>query len=197
MANAKVATGNGPPSLRVLPLGQLLRVLRHVDRREESECEDVPRDALPRVWRLHVPFPFSLLPRRSLTPHVPLGDLPTLIKHGLHALRDTLQQDKDLTPLNTSLGIVGVSSSSSSTSAPKSSEESAPATLGVNVNAFEKFRIVEGDELKPFLDSMDPKESNDDAPAAAPATVATGAAAVPAPADVQPPTAGGDTMDTD
>lgn len=31
------------------------------------------------------------------------GDLDTLITHGLNALRDTLQQDKDLTAQNTSI----------------------------------------------------------------------------------------------
>lgn len=33
--------------------------------------------------------------------------LEQLIDHGLHALRETLQQDKELTNLNTSIGIVG------------------------------------------------------------------------------------------
>jgi 20S proteasome subunit alpha 6 len=31
------------------------------------------------------------------------GDLDSLIKHGLNALRDTLQQDKELTTQNTSI----------------------------------------------------------------------------------------------
>ncbi|KAG8901895.1 hypothetical protein FRB99_005015 [Tulasnella sp. 403] len=34
-------------------------------------------------------------------------DLEELINHGLHALRETLQQDKELTNLNTSIGITG------------------------------------------------------------------------------------------
>ncbi|KAH9443186.1 hypothetical protein MJO28_014517 [Puccinia striiformis f. sp. tritici] len=58
-------------------------------------------------------------------------DLEELIKHGLHALRDTLQQDKELTTLNTSLGIVGPD---------------------------HKFEIIEGDALAPYLAKMDPKD---------------------------------------
>lgn len=40
----------------------------------------------------------------SKCPTAPLDDL---IKHGLQALRDTLQQDKELNIHNTSIGIVG------------------------------------------------------------------------------------------
>ncbi|KAH8929466.1 N-terminal nucleophile aminohydrolase [Atractiella rhizophila] len=58
-------------------------------------------------------------------------DLNGLIKHGLHALRDTLQQDKELNTQNTSIAIVGEG---------------------------EKFRIVEGDDLNEYLALMDPKE---------------------------------------
>jgi len=36
-----------------------------------------------------------------------LADLDTLIMHGLHALRETLQQDKELTLNNCSIGVVG------------------------------------------------------------------------------------------
>lgn len=62
------------------------------------------------------------------------GDLKTLIKHGLHALRDTLQQDKELTILNTSLGVVGPD---------------------------QAFEIIEGADLQQHLDSMDPKEATE------------------------------------
>ncbi|KAJ3342731.1 Proteasome subunit alpha 1 [Gonapodya sp. JEL0774] len=55
----------------------------------------------------------------------PLDDL---IRHGLTALRDTLQQEKELTVLNTSLGVVGKEG---------------------------KFRIVEGEELRRYLDLLD------------------------------------------
>ncbi|GAA6023959.1 hypothetical protein JCM10207_008643 [Rhodosporidiobolus poonsookiae] len=148
-------------------------------------------------------------------------DLPTLIKHGLHALRDTLQQDKELTIHNTSIGIVGLSPSPSS-AAPSSSDAPAPAgsVLGTQppatsapggklAGAFDKFRIVEGDDLAPYLASMDPK---DDAPApAAGAGAAMGVAGeteqqAQQSADEQQPPAtgpapgageGGDAMQTD
>lgn len=41
------------------------------------------------------------------------ADLPTLINHGLTALNDTLQQDKHLSNLNTSIAIIGPSDVSS------------------------------------------------------------------------------------
>ncbi|GAA6042941.1 hypothetical protein JCM8097_000009 [Rhodosporidiobolus ruineniae] len=136
-------------------------------------------------------------------------DLPTLIKHGLHALRDTLQQDKELTIHNTSIGIVGVSpssSASSATAAPPSSEAEAPAAavLGTQPSAgklkgqFEKFRIVEGEDLQVYLDSMDPKD--DPAEAAQLTQPTTGVAGETPAADaaggVQPQQPG-DEMQTD
>lgn len=66
-----------------------------------------------------------------MTVFVDEGDLDALIKHGLHALRDTLQQDKELTILNTSLGIVGPD---------------------------HKFQIIEGQDLAAYLATMDPQE---------------------------------------
>lgn len=68
-----------------------------------------------------------------------LGSLEELVKHGLHALRETLQQDKDLNVNNTSVGIVG----------PPSAHEK---TTGVS------FRILEGEIIQPFLDTMIPKD---------------------------------------
>ncbi|CAG7849401.1 Probable proteasome subunit alpha type-6 [Serendipita indica DSM 11827] len=65
-----------------------------------------------------------------------------LITHGLHALRETLQQDKELTILNTSIGIVG----------PPAGSES-------YVKAGGAFRILEGEPIQVFLDTMTPKES--------------------------------------
>lgn len=107
-------------------------------------------------------------------------DLETLIKHGLHALRETLQQDKELTIHNTSIGIVGVappsssSSSSATAAAPGPGVQTAAAApaqvvLGTEPLAgklapghrFEKFRIIEGEELQPSLDAMDPKDESD------------------------------------
>lgn len=83
--------------------------------------------------------------------------LEDLIQHGLHALRETLQQDKALSILNTSIGIVG----------PGSTHEK-------NVPPGGSFRILEGEVIQPFLDTIIPKEETQ-APAAAPA-------AAPAPA---------------
>ncbi|RHZ47337.1 hypothetical protein Glove_585g49 [Diversispora epigaea] len=54
--------------------------------------------------------------------------LDELVRHGLHALRDTLQQDKELNTLNCSIGIVGVD---------------------------HKFKIIEEDELQRYLDLLD------------------------------------------
>lgn len=172
----------------------------HFDEFEDCESWRAPSCAfaLSPLW----------LTRNSLA-----GDLPTLIKHGLHALRDTLQQDKELTPQNTSLGIVGISSaSSSSTEAPHSTDPEAPAPVGAQAaGGFQKFRIVEGEDLQVYLDSMDPKEVvgvEDGAPvpgAAAASGVAGdaptgGDAAAPGAAAAAPPAApaaGGDSMETD
>ncbi|GAA5988237.1 hypothetical protein JCM11641_002096 [Rhodosporidiobolus odoratus] len=140
-------------------------------------------------------------------------DLPTLIKHGLHALRDTLQQDKELTIHNTSIGIVGLApTSSSSTAAPPSSEAEAPgaAVLGTEPSGgkakggqFEKFRIVEGEDLTVYLDSMDAKDDAGEAQPTQPASGVAGetpAQAQEAAAEQQPPQPGagaGDSMQTD
>lgn len=126
-------------------------------------------------------------------------DLPTLIKHGLHALRDTLQQDKDLTPLNTSIGIVGLSSSALASAAPAGTDKEAPAAGGAEAgSSFDKFRILEGDDLKVYLDSMDPKELPElqvieGVAPAAPVVAAAPEAQAPAPAAGD----GGDSMETD
>ncbi|KAJ6510140.1 hypothetical protein C8R47DRAFT_964628 [Mycena vitilis] len=77
--------------------------------------------------------------------------LEDLVRHGLHALRETLQQDKELNVNNTSIGIIG----------PAGSHESGVPPAG-------PFRILEGEKIELFLQSMVPKEP--EAPAAAPAT---------------------------
>ncbi|SCV71810.1 BQ2448_4504 [Microbotryum intermedium] len=134
-------------------------------------------------------------------------DLPTLIKHGLHALRDTLQQDKELTPLNTSIGIVGVYSSSTTKTeshvAPVAPIGSESTTSSVP-KGFEEFRIIEGDDLKPYLESMDPKESLDadtlpGSAATATTTAATGTASSEASTTATGTEAagGGEAMETD
>ncbi|KAG5651709.1 hypothetical protein H0H81_007714 [Sphagnurus paluster] len=81
------------------------------------------------------------------------ASLEDLIRHGLHALRETLQQDKELTINNTSIGLVG----------PASAHET-------NVPPSGPFRILEGDVVQPFLDTMIPKDTG----AAAPAPAAAG-----------------------
>jgi len=85
--------------------------------------------------------------------------LEDLVRHGLHALRETLQQDKELNVNNTSIGIVG----------PKSEFETREASGG-------NFRILENEDVEPFLQTMIAKESPDaPAPAAAaPPAAATG-----------------------
>ncbi|KAJ7667703.1 hypothetical protein DFH06DRAFT_1267835 [Mycena polygramma] len=77
--------------------------------------------------------------------------LEDLVRHGLHALRETLQQDKELNVNNTSIGIIG----------PAGSHEAGVPPAG-------PFRILEGEKIELFLQSMVPKEP--EAPAPAPAT---------------------------
>lgn len=71
-----------------------------------------------------------------------IGDLEQLITHGLHALRETLQQDKELTILNTSIGIVGE-----------------PSCHEKTVKSGGSFRILEGEIIASFLSTMTPKET--------------------------------------
>ena len=78
------------------------------------------------------------------------GSLEDLIRHGLHALRETLQQDKELTINNTSIGIVG----------PGSTHENAVPPSG-------PFRILEGEKIEAYLKSMIPKGTGE-APVAPP-----------------------------
>jgi 20S proteasome subunit alpha 6 len=90
------------------------------------------------------------------------GSLEDLIRHGLHALRETLQQDKELTTNNTSIGILG----------PGSVHEAASTPVD--------FRILEGPPIEVYLQTMQPKE--------APPPTSTSATAS---SSAQPP-AGGD-----
>ncbi|KAJ6599369.1 hypothetical protein DFH09DRAFT_1271908 [Mycena vulgaris] len=84
--------------------------------------------------------------------------LEDLVRHGLHALRETLQQDKELNVNNTSIGIIG----------PAATHETGVPPTG-------PFRILEGEKVDLFLQSMVPKEPEaaTAAPAAAPAAAAT------------------------
>ena len=80
------------------------------------------------------------------------------MRHRLHALRETLQQDKELNVNNTSIGIIG----------PASEHEK-------NVPPHGPFRIPENDQVEPFLKTIIPKEdvaSPTSAPSAAAATIA-------------------------
>jgi 20S proteasome subunit alpha 6 len=95
---------------------------------------------------------FRLLFYASITSRS-TASLEDLIRHGLHALRETLQQDKELTINNTSIGIVG----------PTSEHETGVSSDGA-------FRILEGEKVKAFLMSMLPKETGElAAPQPAPA----------------------------
>ena len=101
----------------------------------------------------------------------PAGNLEDLIRHGLHALRETLQQDKELTVNNTSIGIIG----------PAGAHEKA-------VPPGEPFRILEGEDIEVYLKSMIPKESAETATAPA----ATESAAEAPTGESAPPPATGD-----
>ncbi|KAG8959187.1 hypothetical protein FRC03_008309 [Tulasnella sp. 419] len=69
--------------------------------------------------------------------------LEQLIQHGLHALRETLQQDKELTNLNTSIGVVG----------PRGDTEKGSA-----IKAGGAFRILQDEKIDVYLASLPPKE---------------------------------------
>lgn len=94
-----------------------------------------------------------------------LGTLEQLVQHGLHALRETLQQDKELNLNNTSIGIIGPASD-----------------LEENVPIGGPFRILENDKVVSFLATIIPKEAEG---AAVPPPAATAAAAATTDEDVQ------------
>jgi len=108
----------------------------------------------------------------------PSASLEELIKHGLNALRDTLQQDKELTVENTSIGIVGLgglpqqqpSEGETESDVVKIEQPSGtPAALGERMASstkreqeeFFKFRIIEGQDLEKYLKLMTPKEEEE------------------------------------
>jgi 20S proteasome subunit alpha 6 len=98
--------------------------------------------------------PLLCLIQADHQPYLQTGSLEDLVRHGLHALRETLQQDKELNVNNTSVGIVG----------PASIHEKAVPPSG-------PFRILEGEMVGPFLKTMIPKQTEAAAPAP-PATTA-------------------------
>lgn len=69
-----------------------------------------------------------------------VGNLEELIHHGLCALRETLQQDKELTINNTSIGIIGPAGAHEKFVDPEGS-----------------FRILEGSPVEVYLKSLTPK----------------------------------------
>lgn len=116
---------------------------------------------------------------------VTAGSLDDLIMHGLNALRDTLQQDKELSTLNTSIATVGPASISAilsqsliaqappeptldSMTLTTSNDNAASlftpiksiqATSGSS-DAFlaDKFNIIESEALQPYLERMPVRE---------------------------------------
>ncbi|THG99545.1 hypothetical protein EW026_g2803 [Hermanssonia centrifuga] len=96
-------------------------------------------------------------------------NLEELIRHGLHALRETLQQDKELTINNTSIGIIGPVGAHEKTAHPDG-----------------PFRILEGEDIEVYLKGMTPKESAEGAPGT------TTAADAPAGQTGPPPPTGDD-----
>lgn len=110
-----------------------------------------------------------------------------LINHGLHALRETLQQDKELTNLNTSIGIVGTRGESEKGSSPARrylhgiTSNLVPdvwsKSLGANIKAGGAFRILEDQKIDGYLAKLPPKE--DAGAAAAQPPPAAGDADVP------------------
>jgi 20S proteasome subunit alpha 6 len=89
----------------------------------------------------------------------PIASLEELIQHGLNALRDTLQQDKTLTSLNTSIAIIGPPSSSS---LPTGISEKSPL-----VQKKSNFRILDDDLVEPYLVEMRSRQEAANPPAAA------------------------------
>ena len=96
-----------------------------------------------------------------------IASLEELIVHGLHALRETLQQDKELTVLNTTIGIIGPASE-----------------LETDVLPGGHFRMLEEGKVEPFLQRLPPKEVS------APPPLPTAAAEGEQPEGGNPPAAG-------
>lgn len=129
---------------------------------------------------MRLPFSFDnfvpLAPLLTVArpPRCALADLATLINHGLQALRETLQQDKELTTANTSIAIVGPL------------DEGEPRPLHLAKAKKGGFRIIEGDDVAVYLDQLAPAP-----PPGSTLSAAQSVAAEGAPAAAQPP-AGGD-----
>ncbi len=103
-----------------------------------------------------------------------LRSLEDQIRQGFHTLRETLQQDKELTTNDTAIGIIG----------PDGALEGA----GITVD----FRILEGSPIDAYLHTMQPKEALAP-PASAPAPAASALASAPG---VPPPASGDEDVQT-
>lgn len=114
----------------------------------------VPRHISRSIMRaLQIVSPFNLH-QATFNPELfRPGSLEDLVQHGLHALRETLQQDKELNVNNTSIGIIGPAS---------------PFETNVPQNG--PFRILENEQVEPFLKTIIPKEEA--APTSAPSVPA-------------------------
>ncbi len=112
--------------------------------------------ALRTVRLFRLCFAFSSTRTHPAAP--PPGTLEELIRHGLHALRETLQQDKELTISNTSIGIVGPAGECEKDVGPEGN-----------------FRILEGEIIQVYLDSMIPKDTGEAVPPQVAAAPAAGA----------------------
>lgn len=110
----------------------------------------------PFFFFLTVPLITSFPP-----PPVTPASLEDLVRHGLHALRETLQQDKELNVNNTSIGLIG----------PTSEHEKK------SVHPQGAFRILENEAVEPFLLTMVAKGSETAAAAPAAAASSSGGAA--------------------
>jgi len=71
------------------------------------------------------------------------ASLEDLVRHGLHALRETLQQDKELNVNNTSIGLIG----------PRCEYETK------STQPAGTFRILENGDVDPFLQTMVAKDA--------------------------------------
>lgn len=119
---------------------------KHYEEFADGEC----------FWRVGLRFSFCCY--SIIRSFFSIASLEDLIRHGLHALRETLQQDKELNVNNTSIGLIG----------PRSEHEK----KGVQPEG--AFRILENEAIEPFLKTMVAKE---DPPAPAPAASSSGPAA--------------------
>ncbi|PAV21108.1 20S proteasome subunit [Pyrrhoderma noxium] len=91
-------------------------------------------------------------------------NLEKLIEHGLHALRETLQQDKELTIQNTSIGIIG----------PAGAHEKSVPPGG-------SFRILEEENVEPYIENLPARDGV--VPPTAPAAAGAAGATAPPPGD--------------